>query len=150
MVTPVQTWILLASGKGARILVNDGIGHGLKPADSAAFTREPKRDRDIYSDRPGRVHDRIGPARHAAERPTSGGEQDRRKFVDKIVGHLHKSCLAGKFDRLILVAEPSLLGLLRPALSPAVAGLVVGEIPKDLSRVETSALLEALSVHMPV
>ncbi|VAW13209.1 hypothetical protein MNBD_ALPHA09-824 [hydrothermal vent metagenome] len=150
MVSPVHTWIVLASGKGARILLNDGVGHGIKPVEGAVLTHDPKRDSDVYSDRQGRVHDRVGTARHAAERPTSGAEQDRRAFAGEIAAYLDKYGHKGSFNRLIIIAEPSLLGLIRAALSPSVADRVVAEIAKDLTRAETPALLAALSSHIAV
>ena len=45
----------------------------------------------------------------------------------------HEAAHRGRFDRLILVAGPQILGALRPKLHQEVAAKVVGEVPKTLT-----------------
>jgi protein required for attachment to host cells len=150
MIAKITTWILLASGSGARIVANDGVGHGIGPVEGAVFTHDAKRDSDVYADRQGRVHDRYGPGRHAAERRTDGRTQDREAFAAELAGYLAKAGERQAYDRLILIAEPSFLGLLRKAITGPAADRIVGEIAKDLGRAETDELVEALSEHIAV
>ena len=148
MVAAKVTWILLADGSGGRILANDGVGHGLSAVVGAVFSHVPRRDSDVYSDRPGRVHDSHGPGRHAAERPTSGAEQDRVSFAREIEAFLAARSNAGDYDRLIVAAPPAFLGHLRAVRSKAVAERVHAEIASDLTRADTAALVEALGKHI--
>jgi protein required for attachment to host cells len=55
------------------------------------------------------------------------------KFAKIIIHDLSKALSAKRFDRLILIAGPHMLGLLRSYTGNALHGAIVGELPKDLS-----------------
>ncbi len=97
-------------------------------------------DRDMKSDRPGIVYSHAPPAagrRGGVMHSGTGGERRPRKhaaqvFAARIAQELEHAHQAGRFSRLVIVAGPAFLGLLRAALSPALERLVVAEVPKDL------------------
>jgi protein required for attachment to host cells len=97
-------------------------------------------DRDLKSDRPGRTFDRAasGPGRRGAvAHHATGGERRPRKiqaqrFARRVVTELKKSSRTKGFDRVVLMAAPSFLGLLRAALPASMRKLVVAEINRDL------------------
>jgi protein required for attachment to host cells len=98
------------------------------------------RDRDLKSDRPGRVFDRAPTARQrraAVAHHATGGEQsphkqETQRFARQIVQSLEAARREDEFDRLVLMAGPPFLGTLRAALRKTVRATLIAEIPKDL------------------
>lgn len=99
-----------------------------------------QRDRDLKSDRPGRVYDRAataGSRRGATAHHATGGERKPRRqlataFARQIAGAIRAAAKAKPFDRLILIAEPRFLGTLRRALPATLRAKVAVQIAKDL------------------
>lgn len=110
-------------------------------------------DRDFKSDRPGRVYDHAAPTggrRGAVAHHGTGGERRPRKheadlFARRVTEELERAQRKGEFDRLVLVAAPAFLGLLRKAMSGALRSCVTAEVGKDLMH-ETPAVVGA---HVP-
>jgi len=97
-------------------------------------------DRDLVSDRPGRFFDHAataGTRRGATPRHSAGGEHEPRKhaaavFARRIAGELERAKRDNEFDRLVIMAGPAFLGLLRKALPASVSACVAAEVSKDL------------------
>jgi protein required for attachment to host cells len=112
----------------------------LRPAGTLSHPESRLHDRDLKSDRPGRLFDRAPPTRgrrgaggrHAAGGRESPHEHEAGVFAHEISAALHREHAAGKFGRLVLVAGPPFLGTLRGALSKGLRGAIVAEVPKDL------------------
>ena len=132
---PVTTWILVADGARAQIFVNRGPGKGLEASDRPELTAAHPPSSEIGSDRPGRTHDRYGPARHAMTPHVDWHQFEKTKFAKEVAGLLNRAGEEKAFDRLVLVAPPKALGDLRAALGKRVSGLVTGELSKDLTHV---------------
>lgn len=109
-------------------------------------------DRDLKSDRPGRVYDHASGSgrRGATAHHATGGERSPRKheagtFARRIAEQVQAAYRQNEFDRLILMAAPGFLGLLRQALPASLTAIVAAEIGKDL--VHEAAM--AVAAHMP-
>ena len=110
-------------------------------------------DRDLKSDRPGRVFDHAptaGGRRGATAHHGTGGERRPRKheavlFAQHIGHELGRARQADEFDRLVVMAGPAFLGLLRQALPDSVRARVVGEVTKDL----VHQPLSVVQTHLP-
>ena len=61
-----------------------------------------------------------------------------------MVGRLKVAYSRGDFDRLVLLAAPAVLGVLRKALSKALANTVVLEISKDVVGQEVDKIHQQL------
>lgn len=142
---PIKTWIVVADGARMRVFVNDGPGHGLSELAGKALSADIKPSRDIDADRPGRSFDSAGQGRHAMEPPSDSNRHAKRLFAGEIADVLKKAHRDTAFDRLILVAAPSMLGDLRAALSKAVQDVVYHELAKDLTHLDERGLAEHLS-----
>ncbi len=73
---PIRTYILIADGGRARILLSEGRNKPLTEVTGSDLRHDAKPDQDLSSDRPGRVHEfgeRFAP-RHRARRPAPQGE----------------------------------------------------------------------------
>lgn len=130
---PTRTWILIADGARARVLLNAGPGKGLAPVPKAVFEAPHPPDRDINADRPGRTFDSAGQGRHAMEPQTSPHRANKAAFAKTLADFLTAEKARRAFDRLIIVAPPAALGDLRAKLSKDVQAIVQAELPKDLT-----------------
>lgn len=110
-------------------------------------------DRDFKSDRPGRVFDHaptIGGRRGAVAHHSTGGERNPRKvearrFARRIAQTLDDARRQNRYDRLVVMAPPAFLGLLRDEMPAAVHAVLTAEIGKDLVHEPP----EALSAYLP-
>ena len=97
-------------------------------------------DRDLKSDRPGRVFDHAaapGGRRGAVAHHATGGERNPRKvearrFARRIAAALDEARREHRYDRLVIMAPPAFLGLLREEMPAAVHAIVTAEVGKDL------------------
>lgn len=102
-------------------------------------------DRDLVSDRPGRAYESVGGARHAIEREADPRQRAAERFARRIARRLDESRRKGEFERLIVVAGPPFLGMLRGAMSRPTRSLVAHEIRKDLVHGPVGVLREHLA-----
>ena len=140
----IRTWIVVADGAGARLFLNSGPGKGLQELPEGRMQTALETTRSQGSDRPGRVHDRMGDGRHAMEPRIDRHEQQKQRFARDLARRLDAAAGEKAFDRLILVAPPKLLGALRSLLGAAARRLVTGELPKDLMRAPQREIREQL------
>ena len=101
-------------------------------------------DRDLMSDRPGRAYERFGGARHAIEREEDPRQREAQRFARRIARRLDESRRKGEFERLLVVAGPQFLGMLRAAMSRPTKAVVAHEIHKDLVHGPVEVLREHL------
>ena len=137
---PIRTWIVVANARQARIIEHHGAGHGLHPVPGMALKADPPTE---YSDRPGTGHSIAGPGVNAVGRPDPQ-EQADLAFAHRINETLCAARDTSKYDRLLIVAGPHMLGILRKELDPALTDLVLAEVDKDL----TALPLEELETHL--
>ena len=135
MVRKTVTWIVIADGEKARIVANEGVGKGLAAVPGQALATTLHADREILADRPGRVQESVGAARHAIQPRIDWHRFEKRLFARRVAGLLDTLSGKGAFDRLVLVAPPRTLGDLRAALAAATKAKVTGEIDKDLTQI---------------
>jgi protein required for attachment to host cells len=131
-----RTWILIADAGRARVLESLGPGKGTRPVDGLSSESPiPSSTHDIVADRQGRSFESSNTMRHPLTPRTDPRDEMKRSYLEMLADQLHHRFLAGAFDRLVVVAPPSALGILRDAFSPQLAGAVTGELTKDLTKV---------------
>ncbi len=82
------------------------------------------------ADVPGRVHQSFRATRSAVEQ-TDWHDLAEQHFLTEVVRQLDVALANNLVKRLILVASPRALGMLRPAYSPALRHAISAEIDKD-------------------
>ena len=147
---PTRTWILIADGARARILENDGPGHGLHAVNGLVFHGDHASTHEIVSDRAGRSHSSVGPGRSAIEAHSDPHRELKKTFAHTLADALAHGLAQKSYDRLVIVAPPSALGDLRAALPEAVRAKVTGEIAKDLTKTPNGELVEHLQGVLPL
>lgn len=137
------TWVLVADGEKARFFMNLGPGRGLVDAPVEDQVHENPPSHEQGTERPGRVHDRLGAHSHAMENPVDWHRFEKAKFAQEMAALLDRAADAGEFERLILIAPPKTLGDLRGALGKA-ADKVIGELDKDLTAFKANEVADRL------
>ncbi len=130
-----KTWILIADGARARVVVNEGPGKGLRAALDHEFAASHAPSRAWGSDKPGSAGDGGKGARHAVTPKIDYHEFAKERFAQEMAGMLDSAASQGVFDRLVLVAPPKVLGNLRGAMKNGARRKVTGELAKDLTHI---------------
>ena len=137
-------WALIADAQRARIFE-----HAMPAgpwsecvAEATATDNPPSHEQGI--ERPGRVRESQGMARHAIEPREDPHRAAKRGFARQMADRLEAAAQAGRFARLLLVAPPAFLGDLRAALGDQARRRLAGSLDKDL----THLVLGALSPHL--
>ena len=128
------TWILVVDR--AKAVIYESRGPGIPLANIAELDnpRGRLREREVNSDRPGRAFDRVGGGRHAHSSEEDLADHDARTFASQLVAQLEHGRSRQAFSRLVLVAPPKLLGMLRAALPEALGSLLAATLPKDIAQ----------------
>jgi protein required for attachment to host cells len=134
----VLTWVVVCHRAGARILEHKG--QTLRLLHEVVHASGRLKDRQLVSDRPGRGHDRKGPGGHAFGSEQSPHDHDAESFAREIAGQLETGRLAKRFERVVLVAEPRFLGLLRGSLDHVTSTKVAATLSKDLAHIPSAEL----------
>lgn len=140
------TWILVAHDAGARLFENLGPGKGLDPIETMEHPEGRERDRSLVSDRPGRSFRKNSSDPRRAAMSSNEGPREHvvSTFAKSLADMLRQARTQHRFERLVLVAPPKFLGLLRSSLDGPTSQMVVGSMDKDLANVKDSELVEHL------
>lgn len=124
------TWVIVADGEKALVMEN------ITDADDPNLVVVAVEEQDGLTgkptDRAGRRNDGGPKQKSAVEEPTWKAHA-KSLFVQDLANLLNRKGLKGAYDRLVLVASPQVLGLLRRRLHSEVLGKVVAEVNKTLT-----------------
>lgn len=133
---PIVTWVVLANARSAKVLTHLGPGKGLTPVNGQTWqapeTKAPQ-------DKAGVGHSIAGPGVAAVEQTDPQDINDAR-FAKTVIEQVAKAHVDKRFERLILIAGPHMLGLLRANLDTSLRAVLLGEMSKDLSNQSLSAV----------
>ena len=133
-------WILCANTtRGALFSADSAIG----PLTQLEAFENPDarlKDSELADDRQARVYDSKGQGRHAVEPDTSPKEREQLRFAHELVQMLEKGRVDHAFEKLVLVAAPGLLGMLRDNLHAPLKATILHEFDKDYTMLDPQAL----------
>lgn len=126
------TWVLIADSEKALFARNltDAKDPNLQIVRKDEQDNPP--DREQSANRPGRMSDN-GVGQRSAMDDTDWHELAKDRFAEDLADRLYKMAHRGDFDRIVLVAAPDTLGVLRSSLHVEVSDKVVGEVAKNLT-----------------
>ncbi len=138
------TIILVADSSRARIFTAESPSSSLEEIEALAHSEGRLHDREITSDLPGKVkgEGRMG---HAFEQATDPKKHEAENFAHCIAHYLEDAHNEGKLEQLLMIAEPSFLGLLRNQLPEQIKKLVCFELDKNI----TTHSVEDIRKHLP-
>ena len=138
------TWILTANRSSASLFESDWPGKSMRRIQDIPHPQGRMQNQDIDTDKPGRVFDSFGEGRHSTSPKQEPTEHIAQQFALDLAELLNKGRLTNAYDKLILIAEPKFLGILRAALDKNTASLVVQSVNKELLDVKEEDLAEYL------
>ncbi|HXW27482.1 MAG TPA: host attachment protein [Xanthobacteraceae bacterium] len=136
-------WIVVCDGRKALILENIG-----GEASPQLHTREVKEHpvpatHEQGSDAPGRAFASVGSARSAVGQ-TDWHFQAERDFLRALAGELDRAVVAGKTRRVVIVAPPRAMGVLRQAYSAPLRAAIGAELAHDYVRLPVGEIEKRL------
>jgi protein required for attachment to host cells len=136
-----KTWAVAADGSRATVVEGWGDPSQIH---FTHFHQETPPPREIMADRPGRSFSSTSDHRSGME-PKSNPVREREKdFAHRIADYLDEHVRKGHVERLMVFAEPRMLGALREEMPENVRGLVSHEIGKNLTHLDGKHLVEAM------
>jgi len=135
MVKHRTTWAVIADGGRARLVIRRQSEPRYETLRDLMSIAEQAPSRALATDRPGRARESATAARHAIEPRSDPHELAKEAFAHEVARVLNEASAANEFDRLIVVALPHLAAALRHGMDKAVHMKIVGELPKDLTKV---------------
>lgn len=144
-----NAWIVIANQGGATILSQPD----LEIVKRVPGNKRGKQDRFEKTDRPGRTfdsytkakHGQAGAPRHSLGEKNTPKELAAETFVASLADVLAAGRLAKKFNELVLVAEPKLLGRLKNALDSETRKFITQIIEKEFPHLKDTELLKKMS-----
>lgn len=136
-----QSWVAVANSSNARIykIISPTV---LEEIITLEHPESRLYNRDLSSDKPGRDFEstRSG-TRHSLEPQHTPKEVEFIVFAREISHFLTEQKNKNAFSHLYLIANPSMLGLLRKELGDSVSKTVVKEVSKDLTHSSAEEIL---------
>jgi len=125
-------YVVVADNVHARIFTVKTLSSPLEEIETLTHLEGRLHDREMTSDFPGKIKGN-GKMGHAFEQGTDPKQNQSDKFARQIVNYLEDAHNTNKFNQLLLIAEPSFLGLLRKNFSEPIRKLVALELDKNIT-----------------
>jgi len=157
IVKPPVTWILVADSKQAQVYTRrkprrlsllsqfeEAITHTPISVPDMAWEAEPLDQYQLGRNATGMVFESKSSERHMNEPRIDAREEIQQRFAQTIVRQLAKAKTENRFDRLVLVAPPKMLGEIRKHLDTNLSRAIMAEMPKDLTHYDSKDLADHL------
>ena len=125
-------WVLVANSGQARILEMQRKPYEFRQVAELLSDTQHLTNKDIVSDASGRVYHTQGPGTHSMNPRSDPHENAEEQFSRSLAHKMEKAAQLGRFDQLLVVADPKTLGRLRPQMHKSIGGKVVDEVSLDL------------------
>ena len=140
-------WVVVADEYQATLFAREKRYSPMQEVKSLQNDVAREKDSALESDRGGRSFDSRGKGRHAMGGDESGVKaQSYLLFAKEIAERIASAKQRRKFDRLVVVAAPRFLGVLRPALMSA--GIEADrEIDKEMTSQPAAAIADLIDAE---
>ena len=135
-----DTLIVVAESSRAKIYLMKNRTNPLTELANLVHTASRLHERELVSDRPGRTFNSRGSGRHAKSPPTATKRQEAMNFAKEVSAYIEDGKTRLGYDRLVLMAPPGFLGLLRKSLSDSTRQLIFREIDKNLVNADETSI----------
>lgn len=148
-------WLIVADEAVAHVYEWQGSKKQLQEVETLTHPAAHAQEADLRRDAQGRNAQgrKVGHARGIVSSVTSSASLDLEhregiEFAKQVSEWLAQAQRDGRYQHLKVAAAPRFLGLLRQALTPQVASVILDELPKDLVH-ESRADLERRFLDQP-
>lgn len=138
------SWVVVADGEKALICRNMGTPRAPRLKLHHRMTQTLAPERALASDRPGRMPD-PGPGQRSAMEATDHQRLAKERLAADLADHVNACVAQGDGGRLVILAPPQLLPVLRSGLDATAAGQLIAALPKSLTHLPLSQLGAAVA-----
>lgn len=140
----MTTYIVVADAARARIFTRDALE--LAEQESMVHAAGRLHEGDLITDRRGAdVHESMSTTSRSSGEEGAASRHENELFAKEVVQRLYTARVDNRMEKLIMVAPPKFLGLLREKLDNPTQKLVIHTLSKDLSKASLSDIQEAVS-----
>ena len=125
-------WVLVANSGQARILEMQRKPYEFHQVTELVSEAQHLTNKEIVSDASGRVYHAQGPGTHSMKPRSDPHENAEEQFSRGLAQKLEKAASLGRFDQLLVIADPKTMGRLRQQMRKSMAGKVADEVALDL------------------
>ena len=137
-------WVVVCDGAKALVLQNAGDAKFPNLKMIEVLEQKDLATHELGADKPGRSFSSVGHGRSSVTQ-TDWHDQAEQQFLTGLAHRLDAAVAAGKAKSLIVIAPPRALGMLRPAYSHALKGVLRAELDKDLVKMPVHEIEKHLS-----
>ena len=142
-----STWVLIADSSRALLYNVAQKGKPWTLVKECKHSASRVTGGGLTTDQPGRTHGSDGgSARSAMESKTSPKEIEFEHFAHELAGVLHDGHGQQAYGRIVLVAPPHFLGLLRKAINDTVSKLIGATLDKDYLHLREKEIHQHLDI----
>jgi protein required for attachment to host cells len=145
-----RTWIVVADGAKARILLYTTRLKGVQQLPNSEFHDPHLSTHELVTDRQPRVHESVGAARHAVEPRIDPHKQREEQFLARLAAHLERAEQHGEFEHLVVVAPATALGDLRKEFGPQLQKRIFAEITHDYAHQSNDYVYQHIKDSLPL
>lgn len=140
-----DAWVVVADSEKALFLRNEGDEEHLHLEVFREMGQDNPPNREQAANRRGRFNDGgAGGAHRSAVADTDWHRMNKEQFAKDIAEKLYELAHKGKFERLVVVAAPLVLGEMRKEMHQVVSDKIIGEIDKNL----TNLPIDQIEAHL--
>ena len=140
----MTTYIVVADAARARIFTRDALN--LVEQESLVHAEGRLHEGDLITDRRGAdVHESMSTTSRSSGEEGAASKHENELFAKEVVQRLYTARVENSMEKLIMVAPPKFLGLLREKLDPPTQKLVIHTLSKDLSKASVQDIQNAVS-----
>jgi len=133
-------WVLVANSGQARVLEMRRKPYEFQQVTELVSEAQHLTSKEIVSDASGRVYHTQGPGTHAMNPRSDPHENAEEQFSRSLAQKMEKAARLGRFDQMLIVADPKTLGRLRQQMTKGLADKVERGVSLDLVGLPLSQL----------
>ncbi len=140
-------WVVITDAASARIFTREPDTKALTELAHLDNPAVHSRTHDLGTERPARTMESMGTARHAIEPRTDFHRETKAAFARQIAHYVEEGASEKKFEELIVIAPPQMLGDLRADFGRRSLACLKATLDKDLTKApmpQIAAEVEAL------
>jgi protein required for attachment to host cells len=146
----MTTWVVVADHTRARFFQIESSSAPLQEIDTLLHEEGRLHDREMTSDLPGKVKNPGGlGGGHAFEQATDPKKHGAEVFAAEIAHYLEHAHNTNRFERLIVIADPSILGLIRQHIPSHLHTHITLELDKNLAGMNAAEIRKHLPDILP-
>ncbi len=139
-------WLIVCDGRKALFFENEGDAEFPIFVTRDVLEHKSPPNRDIVTDRPGRVQESATTARSSIE-PVDYHDMEETAFLASVAKRLDELIAAGTIRHLTMVAPPRALGAIRKIYSAALRAAIRAEVDQDLVKMPVAEIQEKFAVR---